>query len=199
MKGKQYQGLINCLKLKHLKKIICNPLFYDISYEECLIKLHNKTLNEYMKITHICKYCDKSFDRKSRLENHNLKCNKRTKEIELLEQKLNNANNKITNLLNNNQTNDREYIYLLHEREFIKSSENVFKLGKTKNFKSRMGGYPKGSELIHVQLCKNIDEVEKELLELFKDQFVHRKDVGLEYFEGNEYEMVNKIINKFNI
>ena len=42
-----------------------------------------------------------------------------------------------------------EYIYLLQEREFIKTLENIYKIGKSKqeNLK-RIQNYPNGTELI---------------------------------------------------
>ena len=43
---------------------------------------------------------------------------------------------------------EKEYIYLLQEREFFRKKENVYKIGKTKqlNYK-RFNSYPKGSIL----------------------------------------------------
>ena len=51
-----------------------------------------------------------------------------------------------------------EYIYLLQEREFIKTKENIYKLGKSKqeNLK-RIQNYPNGTKL-NIQLeCENCD------------------------------------------
>ena len=50
------------------------------------------------------------------------------------------------------------YIYLLQEREFIKTKENIYKLGKTKqeNLK-RIQNYPNGTKLIIQLQCKNCD------------------------------------------
>jgi hypothetical protein len=84
-----------------------------------------------------------------------------------------------------------EYIYLLQTREFVRTCENVFKIGKTtqendKRFKS----YPKGSILIFQSICKNCDKTEKEIIKQFKNKFIHRKDFGNEYFEGNLDEMI---------
>ena len=50
------------------------------------------------------------------------------------------------------------YIYLLQEREFIKTKENIYKLGKSKqeNLK-RIQNYPNGTKL-NIQLeCENCD------------------------------------------
>ena len=54
------------------------------------------------------------------------------------------------------------YIYLLQEREFIKTKENIYKLGKTKqeNLK-QLKQYSKGSELIIQLQCENCDIIKK--------------------------------------
>ena len=44
---------------------------------------------------------------------------------------------------------DTQYIYLLQEREFIKTKEPIYKIGKTKQVNNkRFGQYPKGSVLL---------------------------------------------------
>lgn len=86
------------------------------------------------------------------------------------------------------------YIYLLQEREFIKTKENIYKLGKTKqeNLK-RIQNYPNGTKL-NIQLeCENCDINEKNLIIIFKQKFIQRIDIGTEYFEGNP-DAMRKII-----
>jgi hypothetical protein len=64
------------------------------------------------------------------------------------------------------------YIYLLQEREFIKTKENIYKLGKTKqeNLK-RIQNYPNGTKL-NIQLeCENCDITEKNLIIIIIKQF----------------------------
>ena len=87
------------------------------------------------------------------------------------------------------------YIYLLREREFIKTKENVYKIGKTKQApNNRLNGYPKHSEVILFLKVSDCDNLERELLDKFRREFKSRKDIGREYFEGNPNIMVN-IIN----
>ena len=54
------------------------------------------------------------------------------------------------------------YIYLLQEREFIKTKENVYKIGRTKkeNYK-RFHQYPKGSVLLFQMICNNCENIDK--------------------------------------
>ena len=56
----------------------------------------------------------------------------------------------------------KKYIYLLQKREFIKSNEHIYKIGKIKqeHFK-RYGNYPKSSDiLLHIS-CFDCDIIEK--------------------------------------
>ena len=91
------------------------------------------------------------------------------------------------------------YIYLLQEREFTKTKENIYKLGKSKqeNLK-RIQNYPNGTVLIIQLQCKNCDIVEKALIKIFKENFKQRTDIGTEYFEGNSDAMQNIICDYIN-
>jgi len=64
------------------------------------------------------------------------------------------------------------YIYLLQEREFIKTKENIYKLGKTKqeNLK-RIQNYTNGTKLIIQLECENCDINEKNLIIIIIKQF----------------------------
>jgi hypothetical protein len=94
--------------------------------------------------------------------------------------------------------NKQGYIYLLQEREFIKTGESIYKLGKTKqaNMK-RILQYPKGSKVILYKSCDDCDDAEKQLLKLFRQQYVSKKDIGTEYFEGEEQSMLQNIEQYF--
>ena len=82
------------------------------------------------------------------------------------------------------------YIYLVKEREFIKTNENIYKIGRSKQENTkRFLQYPKGSELIIQSRCIDCIKTEKILINLFKTKFIHRRDIGNEYFEGNDIIM----------
>ena len=70
---------------------------------------------------------------------------------------------------------------------------NFFKFGRTKQeLNKRMRGYPKGSVVVHVHNCnKENIVVEKELKISLCSKFIHRKDLGAEYIEGN-YNLICK-------
>jgi hypothetical protein len=104
-----------------------------------------------------------------------------------LELVLENEELKITSQVQ--QQEEQECIYLLQEREFVKSGENVFKIGRTINFKSRMCDYPRGSKIVKVTNIFDATKAEKELLLIFEKTFLQRKDIGKEYFEGQSNQM----------
>jgi hypothetical protein len=86
------------------------------------------------------------------------------------------------------------YIYLLQEREFIKTNEQIYKIGKTKQINNkRLNQYPKGSILLFQIICDNCDYVEKYLINIFKKKYKHCIDIGNEYFEGFYKEMIEII------
>lgn len=89
-----------------------------------------------------------------------------------------------------------EYIYLLQKREFIKTKENIYKIGKTKqeNLK-RISNYENGSILICQFKCNDCDKLEKKLITLFREKYELQKDIGNEYFKGNCDDMRDDIYN----
>jgi hypothetical protein len=87
------------------------------------------------------------------------------------------------------------YIYLIHEREFIKTKENIYKIGRSQQeHNKRANQYPKQSVLLYQIICENCVKLEKILLQEFNTKFKKCKDIGNEYFEGN-YEAMIDIIN----
>jgi hypothetical protein len=84
------------------------------------------------------------------------------------------------------------FIYLIREREFLKTNENIYKIGKTINIKNRMPSYPKDSRLYLCFYCTtSIDELEKFIISLFDIKFKKRIDIGSEYYEGDVGIMIN--------
>ena len=86
-----------------------------------------------------------------------------------------------------------EYIYIIREREFKNSNQDVYKIGRTGNFMKRFLQYPKNSELIFVS--KVIDSVkkEKEIIQILKKNLKQRRDIGIEYFEGKQELLVEYV------
>jgi phage/plasmid-associated DNA primase len=89
-----------------------------------------------------------------------------------------------------------EYIYLLQEREFIKTNEPVYKIGKTtQQNTARFNNYPKGSKLLFQIICNNCHNNEKEIKKSFIDKYKQRKDIGIEYFEGDYKAMIKDLFD----
>lgn len=87
-----------------------------------------------------------------------------------------------------------QYIYLLQEREFIKTHEPIYKVGMTKQDNhARFKQYPKGSVLLFQMICTDCSNTEKQILKSFRKQFSARKDIGAEYFEGKYNDMIDVI------
>ncbi len=91
------------------------------------------------------------------------------------------------------------YIYLLRLREFIKTNEPIYKIGRTIQIGlNRINQYPKGSEIIIFRKCIDCYTMENVLIRLFKNKYKHCIKYGNEYFEGVEEEMLRDINNILN-
>ena len=93
---------------------------------------------------------------------------------------------------------ESEGIYLLREREFARLNETIYKIGRSINIKTRMNSYPKGSDIELMMGCNDSIKCEKQLLEIFRNTFIQRKEYGSEYFEGDKQEMIAIITNFLN-
>jgi hypothetical protein len=83
---------------------------------------------------------------------------------------------------------------MVKEREFIRSKEDIFKIGKTTQqpFK-RLNAYPKGSSVELLLTVTDCSVIESALIAQFKKTFIQRKDIGAEYFEGNLKDLKKKM------
>lgn len=92
-------------------------------------------------------------------------------------------------------------VYIIHEREFINSNSNVYKVGRTMQILSRMNSYPKSSLLKQSCMVTKPVLAEKLILQIFAKRFIRRQDVGSEYFEGKFDCMAfifNEIVQEMN-
>jgi hypothetical protein len=81
----------------------------------------------------------------------------------------------------------KDYVYLLQTYECVTKNQNVYKIGKTKQenlkrFKSL--SFLRTVLLIQIE-CLNCSIMERTLINLFKEKFIFRRDLGYEYFEGD--------------
>jgi len=83
------------------------------------------------------------------------------------------------------------HLYMIHEREFKNSGDEVYKIGRTTEIKGRMPKYPKASVLVTCTYCEtNINRVERRLINTFKEAFIHETQYGSEYFRGDRKRMI---------
>ena len=85
------------------------------------------------------------------------------------------------------------HIYLIHEREFMQTEQEVYKIGRTDNVARRFSQYPKGSRLLLSLYSHDVMTAERELIRIFRNIFKSRKDIGREYFEGTSQPMIDAI------
>ena len=86
------------------------------------------------------------------------------------------------------------HIYVIKEREFLKTGENIFKIGKTKNIVNRMPQYPKNSRIYIMFYSLNIDDMEKHIIKHFDNTFTKRTDIGSEYYECEGNALLKEMI-----
>ena len=98
-----------------------------------------------------------------------------------------------------NNYDETEYIYLLQEREFVINNLPIYKIGRTCNMVNRLKNYPKNSFLILLFPVLKKNKVEEIIKKEFIENFEQRREIGIEYFQGNKKEMIIKILNIIKI
>ena len=178
-------------RIRELKCLKCEKIFSSLdNYKKHQKKKKPCTINDN-KVLMLKNYEEEKINILTE-ENKNIKT-----ENEKLCDELEQLKNENENLKKNVMPKEIGYIYLLQEREFANSFQNIFKIGKTKNENNkRISQYPKGSVLLLQKICNNCDDLEKELIKIFKERFIQRKDIGTEYFEGDYQEMSDIIYNQ---
>lgn len=88
---------------------------------------------------------------------------------------------------------NKGYVYVIILREFLRAKESVIKFGCTKDVTKRFTEYPKGSKLLFFQLVDNYTQVERDILAKLREEFLQRRDIGREYFEGTIFRMLQLI------
>lgn len=189
---------------KHInKKNICDPVYTNTPQNVCLSVLMNnnyklgmdlfkRQLKEIKNLSvrenEIISNLKKEIKESVR-ENENL-----IEEIDSLRSENDKLKEKIKSLeCHKDVPEQSEFIYILQEREFHNNNENVYKVGRTKGFKNRMGCYPKGSKIKLVYPCEDSENIEKELLNIFDLLFCKRTDIGNEYYQGKIKDMCSTV------
>jgi hypothetical protein len=83
------------------------------------------------------------------------------------------------------------WLYLIQRGYHRKQHEDIFKIDRTNDFNRRINEYPSYSQIIAVSPIDDDRKSELELIREFKDEFEFRNDIGHEYFQGDEREMIS--------
>lgn len=203
-KLKEHQNRkISCIApKKEYKCELCNVIFIcpaeKLRHEKTKKHLTN-TNNFNIKTEKIYSY-EKLLEKYNKLENDNKELIQ--KNINL-ENELFDLKNKFNILekLSNNIHDESEFIYIMHERTFVKTKSNVYKIGQTKDIKNRMNGYAKGSKLLYTIQCSDSKKLEKIILNYLKsnDKYIQVKEYGNEYFSCDLKCLTNDIHNLVKI
>jgi len=98
---------------------------------------------------------------------------------------------------------NKNYIYIIQEREFIKTKEPIYKIGRTKHgYIKRLKNYPKNSVVLCILKVPDSLSYERALIKEFDKKFIKRTDIGNEYYEGDPAKLIKtfcKITSKLNM
>lgn len=210
----------NCLFCDYKTDRISSMKSHFIKTKFCDIKITEK-IYQY-EILKLCFYCDEKYKDKemhnkkceilSKTQEQILKIDeinkmfttkiKNLETFKKLDDKFNNVKLEIKNEIKNLEVLanltiqakiiSTKQIYILIEREFIALNKDIYKIGyTTKGIINRLNGYPKGSFLYATYTVA--ENYENEIINVFKNKFKQRTDIGNEYFEGNIDEMIKTI------
>ncbi len=88
------------------------------------------------------------------------------------------------------KTQKKQYVYMIREREFVRSDMPVYKIGKTtQSPNARLRKYPKHSQDLEMSSVPVCDYAEKQIIAAFDKAFTKITDCGTEYYAGNESSM----------
>jgi hypothetical protein len=83
------------------------------------------------------------------------------------------------------------WLYLIQLGDHRKHHKLIYKIGRTNDFNRPINEYPAYSQVISVCPVDNDKKCERELLKEFKNEFEFRNDLGHEYFEGDERDIIS--------
>lgn len=94
------------------------------------------------------------------------------------------------------------YIYILIRGDFIENKQYIYKIGQTTRFPphKRLWDYPYGSLFISLFPCNSPIKLEKIIKKELNasNEITCKKEIGVEYFEGNLQNIIN-IIAKLHV
>jgi hypothetical protein len=139
-----------------------------------------------------CEHCNKCFSTKANLKDHmdnNCKYIKSSKkELKELKELKEFISSGISSGISQ-KIYEQNYIYLILIYPYL---ENIFKIGRSTELKKRLATYKK-HKVVFIMSCEDEVKCERDIIQLFREKCIERKDYGNEYFTG-EYENMKQII-----
>ena len=150
-----------------------------------------------------CQKCEKKYVRKKEYSRHILNCTGlKSSQCPTCEKFFSSKQSKYQHIKNvkcsppeDISEPHKNSVYLLIEREFMASKQNIFKIGRSVNVCNRTKRYPKGSQLLVVLPCIDSCVSECNIQKVFSEKFTQRKDIGSEYYEGPPNAIIKEFIN----
>jgi hypothetical protein len=83
-----------------------------------------------------------------------------------------------------------DWLYMIQGRDHRRQHESIYRIGRTNDLNRRINEYHPYSQIIDVFKVDNNKKCEREFIKEFKSDFELRNDIGREYFEGDERDMI---------
>jgi len=90
---------------------------------------------------------------------------------------------------------DEQYIYIIKERKFINTDEDVYKIGSSSSIIDSASHIRKGSNVYMIVKVNNASNLEKEIVGQLKKckSLIHYSCIGDEYFQGDIITIINTV------
>jgi hypothetical protein len=85
---------------------------------------------------------------------------------------------------------DCGWLYMIQKRDHRKQHDEIYIMGVAKDFNRRINEYPGYSQIISVCPVDNDKKCKRDLIKKFINEFEFRNNIGHEYFEGDERDMI---------
>lgn len=92
------------------------------------------------------------------------------------------------------------YVYLIKEREFVRTNDPVLKVGRSRNIMDRLRAYPIGSVLLSCWFVHDDAAAERAVLKAFlasPDKCTRRTDLGKEWFMARSPECEKDLVDLY--
>jgi hypothetical protein len=83
------------------------------------------------------------------------------------------------------------WLYMIQRGDHRKQHEPIYKIGNINDFNRRIKEYPAYSQIIYATPVDKDKKYERELIREFKNEFEFKNDIGHEYFERGERDVIS--------